>query len=275
MLACNQFARAGNTGLHLISDHHDAIVITKLADGFDQIFRGGIEAAFALHGFKDDRGHAGRVQIGLEQLGDARHRILGRNAVNFLREGDVIDVGHHRAEALLVGINLAGQRHAQEGAAMEGPAKGDDGIAARGDARNLDRVFHSLGARGHEHGFLGEIARNSGVQTLGQTDVVFIGQHLMAGVREFRQLLGHGVHHLGVAMAGVDHGDTGGKVDIAVALDVPDFRVQRALDIDLGLNPDPARDVFVPTRGDFCVFHLCILRRPVGLGRVWFRVASI
>jgi hypothetical protein len=29
-------------------------------------------------------------------------------------------------------------------------------------------------------------------------------------------------------MAGVDHGDAGGKVDIAVALDIPDFGVQRA-----------------------------------------------
>ena len=108
--------------------------------------------------------------------------------MDFLREGDVKHVRHHGAKALLIGLHLAGQRHAHESPAMEGAAKGDDRVAAGGNAGDLDRVFHRFGARCHEHGFLREIARNDGVQTLGQTDVMFIGQHLMAGVGEFRQL---------------------------------------------------------------------------------------
>jgi hypothetical protein len=54
------------------------------------------------------------------------------------------------AEALLVGLDLAGQRHAHEGPAVEAAAKGDDGIAAGGDAGDLDRVLAGLGAGGDE-----------------------------------------------------------------------------------------------------------------------------
>ena len=248
-------AGAGKAGLHLIRDHHDAVVVAQLADGADQVGGGGVEATFALHGFKDDGGDAGGVKVGLEQLGDARHRVGGGDAVDVLREGHVVDIGHHGAEALFVGIDLAGQRHAQKGAAVEGAAKGDDGVAARGDAGDFDGVFNGFGAGGDEDGFLREIAGDSGVQAFGQADVVFIGQDLMAGMGEARQLLGDGGHDAGVAMAGVDHGDTGGKVDIAVALDIPDLGVQGAVDVDLGLHADAAGNGIGAAAGDIGVFH--------------------
>ena len=150
---------------------------------------------------------------------------------------------------------------------MEGPAKGDDCVAAGGDAGDLDRVFHRFGAGGHEDGFLREITRNDGVQTLGQTDVMFIGQHLMAGVREFRQLFGDRIHHLGVAMPGVDHCDASGEVDIAVALDVPNFGVERTVDVDLGLHAHTTGNRLIPALGNICVFHTGLPSgAPVALG---------
>jgi hypothetical protein len=137
-------------GLHLVGDHHDAMLVAKRPDRLHQIGRRGVEAAFALHRFEDDRGDAGGVEVGLEQLFDPLHRVGGGNAVRVHREGHVEDIRHHRAEALLVGLDLAGQRHAHEGPAMEAAAKGDDGVAARGDAGDLDRVLAGLGAGGDE-----------------------------------------------------------------------------------------------------------------------------
>ncbi len=57
---------------------------------------------------------------------------------------------------------------------------------------------------------------------------------------EARHLLGHGRHDLGVAMAGVHHGDAGGEIDVAVTLDIPDLGIQGAVSIDLGHHADAA-----------------------------------
>ena len=77
----------------------------------------------------------------------------------------------------------------------------------------------------------------------------------MAGVGEFGHLVRHGGHDLGVAMPGVHHRDPGGKVDISVALDIPDFTVQRPIRVDLGHHSHPARDGVVTAFGYFGVQH--------------------
>ncbi len=79
------------------------------------------------------------------------------------------------------------------------------------------------------------------VQPLGQADIGLVGHHLEGGVREALGLLGHRRHHLGVAVAGVEHGDAAGEVDVAAALDVPDLGVLGALGIDRGRVADAAR----------------------------------
>ena len=62
----------------------------------------------------------------------------------------MVDVGRQRAEALLVGHDLAGQRHAHEGAAVEAAGEGDDAGALGEGARDLDGVLDGLGAGGDE-----------------------------------------------------------------------------------------------------------------------------
>jgi hypothetical protein len=57
---------------------------------------------------------------------------------------------------------------------------------------------------------------------------------------EALQLLMHRLHHLGMAVAGVQHGNAGGEVDIAAALDVPDLGVLRPVGENLRLDADPA-----------------------------------
>jgi hypothetical protein len=179
-------------------------------------------------------------------------------------EGHVEDIGHHRAEALLVGLDLAGQAHPHEGTAVEPAAKGDHGVAPRRDAGDLDRVLAGLGAGGDEDRLLGPVARHLVVQPFGQTDVILVRQDLMAGMGKATHLLGHGGHHAGVAMPGVDHRDAGRKVDVAVALDIPDLGIQGAIGIDLRHHADPARDRLVAPLGHFRIEHRLLPRHETG-----------
>jgi hypothetical protein len=48
--------------------------------------------------------------------------------------------------------------------------------------------------------------------------------------------------HPGMAMSGVDHGNAGDKVDVAVSLDIPDLRIFRAFGVDLRHHADASRD---------------------------------
>ena len=77
LLHAEHGAGAGKTGLHLVGDHDDAMLITERADGFDQIFRCGVESTFALHGFKDDGGDAAGIDVSLEEFGQPRHGVGG------------------------------------------------------------------------------------------------------------------------------------------------------------------------------------------------------
>ncbi|MCY1367143.1 hypothetical protein D9M69_540640 [compost metagenome] len=152
---------------------------------------------------------------------------------NFAREG---------TEAGFVRGDLAGHAQRQQGAAVVGAGEGDHARAAGVGARDLDRVFHRLGAGGEKQGFLGEIAGGLGVQALGQFHVGLVGQHLEAGVGVPVELGLHGLDHGRVAVAGVEHGDAAGEVDVAAAFHVPDLGVFALGDEDGMALAHAARD---------------------------------
>jgi hypothetical protein len=154
-------------------------------------------------------------------------------------EGEVIDLPREGAEAGLVGHHLAGEGHAHHGAAVEAPLEGDGAAATGVGAGDLDGVLHRLGAGGEEEGALGGGAGHQGIQLLRQLDIAGVGGDLEAGVAELLELLAHRRHHLGVVVAGVEHGDAGGKVDVAVALHVPQLGVVRPVDEDRQQGADP------------------------------------
>ena len=62
----------------------------------------------------------------------------------------------------------------------------------------------------------------------------------------------------GMAVAGVDDGDAGGKIDVAVAFHIPDFRILRLVGIDLRHDANTARN-----RIGFAGLDLGILQRGV------------
>jgi transcriptional regulator with XRE-family HTH domain len=62
----------------------------------------------------------------------------------------------------------------------------------------------------------------------------------VAGVGEAIELRLDGLDHLGVAVAGVDHGDAGGEIDVAAAFDIPDLGILSPVGIDLRGHADAA-----------------------------------
>src|SRR6185437_4528666 len=76
---------------------------------------------------------------------------------------------------------------------------------------------------------------------LGQAHVGFVRRDLEADVTEGLQLLLYGGHDLRMLMAGIDHGNAGGEVDVALAVLAPDLGILGALGVDGGRVADAAR----------------------------------
>jgi hypothetical protein len=154
MLHGEELAGAAEAGLDFIGDEQDAVLVAERAQLHHQFLRRDVEAAFALHGLDDDGGHALRLHVTLEQQLDAVDRVFHRDALVGDGEGHMPDAGRHGAELGLVGHDLAGERHAQQRAAMEAAVEGDDIRAAGIGAGKLDGVLDGFGTRGDEAAFL-------------------------------------------------------------------------------------------------------------------------
>ena len=105
------------------------------------------------------------------------------------------------------------------------PLKGDDARALGVIARNLDGVLDRLGAGGKQDRLLRRRSGRQRVEPLAQGDVALVRSHLETGMGELSQLLLQRSYHLWVRVAGVEHGDAAGEVDIAASFDVPEFGV--------------------------------------------------
>ena len=101
-------------------------------------------------------------------------------------------------------------------------------------------------------------ARRDLVELLGERNVAGIRHHLVAGMREFLELLGDRGHHSRMAVPGGQHADATGKVDIALAFDVPDLGILGACGEDLRQNPNAVR-----SRLFFATLPLCIQAHPI------------
>ena len=216
------------------------MLVADLAQGRHEALGRHVEPALALDRLDDDGGHPTRLHVGLEQPGKGREALLFADSMMFDGERRVVDVAREGPELGLIGQDLAGQAHGQQGAAVEGAVEGDHGAAPGIGAGDLDRVLHRLGAGIHEQR-LGVRDRHQAVQALGQFDIAVIGHDLEGGVGEALFLRGHGGHHLGVAVAGVEHGDAAGEVHVAAAVDVPDLRVVRPVGERAGHGGDAPR----------------------------------
>ena len=142
-------------------------------------------------------------------------------------------VSQHGTETKLVRRDLAGQRHPHERAAMEASGKGDERVAAGGGTGDLDSILDGFCARCHKYRLFFEITRNDGIQPLGKTDIVLVGNNLMAGMGKPIELVFDRFNDLGMAVTSIDHGNTGGEIDKSASLDVPYLGIFRPVHIDL------------------------------------------
>ena len=137
----------------------------------------------------------------------------------------MVNLRWERAKTGFVGLHLAGQRHRKHAAPMEGPAKGNDAAAPGVGAGNLDGVFHRFCAGAEKRRLARPGNRHDGIDALGQRHVFRIRHHLVAAMGKALQLRGNGGLHLGVDMAGVEHGNAAGKVYEAASFYVPKLGV--------------------------------------------------
>src|SRR5262249_1047814 len=131
-----ELAGATDTGLHLVDDKEELVLVAKRAEVAHELTRGQADAALALDRFDDDR-----RGLRPDRLPDRLHV-----AMRHLHEA-----AGNRTHALDV-FRVAGGRERGERAAMEGAGKGDE-MGALGTAvdevitaRGLDRALDGLGA---------------------------------------------------------------------------------------------------------------------------------
>ena len=168
-----------------------------------------------------------RLDVALEQSLQRRQGVGAGNAEVLGRKGRVVNVGRKGPEALFVGRDLAGQTHAEVGAAMEAAAEGDHARPAGRCPGDFDGVLHGLGPGGNEDR-PGVFDWRDGAQLFGKLYRGRVRSHHDAGMTEGVQLLVQRSDHGRVAVPGVDHGYAGAKVDVSLALHVPEFRVAGA-----------------------------------------------
>mmetsp|Transcript_7020 Transcript_7020/g.12647 ORF Transcript_7020/g.12647 Transcript_7020/m.12647 type:complete len:264 (-) Transcript_7020:82-873(-) len=255
MLHGEHLAGPSESRLNLVGDHDDAVLVAQVPNEPHQLQRRLVESALALHRLHNHRGHAAGVESGAEQPLDRRLRLVHGDPVQADGERDVVHVRHHRPESLLVRLHLPRQAHSHIGAAVESAPEGDNSRAVSVATGDLDGILDGFGASGYEACLLGEVARYEVVEPLGKTDIVLVRDDLVAGVSELTQLLFDGGHHLGVTVAGVNDRDAGREVDVALALNVPDFCVRGALGVDLRHDADSTGDGIVAAAGKSCVAH--------------------
>ena len=95
---------------------------------------------------------------------------------------------------------------------------------AGGIARQLHGRFDGFGAGiGEKHPRVAADGRQR-VQALGQLDLGWVIEVGSRHMQEFVGLVFDGFDHGRMAVAGIGDSDTGGEVDIAAAVDIPDFR---------------------------------------------------
>ena len=204
-----------------------------------------------MHRLHNNGSHIGGGNGGFEDFLNSGQCVFNAHAVQLIGVGCVYDVGGEGAETQFVGGYFAGEAEGEVGAAMVAAEKGNYAAAAGVGARHFNCVFHRFGAGGEEKGFRCAAHRGFGIDFFRRAHIAFVGHHLVAGVAEFLQLLGHGGLHFGVQMAGVEHADAAGKVDVALAFGGPNFGVFGAFGVKIAHNAHTAGGGGQAALGDF------------------------
>ena len=186
-------------------------------------------SALAGHRFHDQAGNVFRGRVIDEEILEqirAGHLATGIGLAQ--RTPVTIGIGHTvnfrsvRSEPHLVRLDLAGQAHGQQGAAMKGTVKSNHPLTAGVMTGRLDGIFHCLGPAVGQHGHLLEVTGSQSAKLFHHFKIGFVHNYMETGVDQFFGLILDGSHHLGVAMAHVLYADAAGKINDFVPFHVPD-----------------------------------------------------
>ncbi len=128
---------------------------------------------------------------------------------------------------------------------MEAAVKGNHGGAAGGATHDFQGVFGSFGTAVGQHAADGVTHRDKSAEALHQFDVGRVRRGVECVMGELGGLLANGLDHGRVAMAEVEHADAADKVDVALAVGVPDFGVAPVAQADGMDDGDRLADGFV------------------------------
>ncbi len=239
---------AADSGLHLVVDVEDAVLVAELLQAPGEVGRHDDEPALALHGLEDDAGDRLRVDVALEEVAERVDRVVGGDAAVRVGSGRAIDLGRERAEASLVGHDLARHGHREQAPPVECPVEDDDGRPARCDPRDLDGVLDRLRAGVEQNALL--VGSTTG-RELGEPpadiDVRLVDADHEALVEVAVDLLVHRSDGRWKAVTRVLAAQAAGEVDVAAAVDILDAGALGAGDDDRR-SGDPARDVALAGR---------------------------
>ena len=231
---------AAHAGLDLVGDEDDAELLADGLQAGEIVGRRDDEPALAGDGLDDQAGHLLRGHVVDEETaqplgaGHAAVRVRQpQGAAVAVGGGHAVDLGRVGSEAELVGIDLGGQGHGQQGPAVEPGVEGDDPASASGVAGYLDGVLHGLGPGVDQQGLLGERAGGEGGQAFGQLHVALVHGDVEARVQQAIGLLLDGGHHAGVAVAHVHDPDAAREVDDLAAVHIGDEGSLGGLDEDV------------------------------------------
>src|SRR5271165_134979 len=226
-LAGKQRARAPKTRLHFVGDEEDAMLVAKLNQYFEIVWRRGDKSAFPQHRLSD---HGRDFFVGhhaLERVFQVPRTIkitrwirLRVRAAVAVSERDAVDLAWKRRESCLVRMRLAGQGQRHHRPSVKSVFEGDEAGPLRINARDFYGVFNRFSSAVHEDCLLRELARSDFIHALGQPHIALIWRDLHTGVQKAVELIFHGVDDFIPPVTHVDAANASGKVEIAVAIDV-------------------------------------------------------
>ena len=233
-----ELAGASHTRLDLIDDEHDAVPIGTFAQALKKGDRSRDVAAVAEDGFDDE---AGRIAGGADAL---------QEVIEFLqREGDCSVF----IPAVPEGVGEGGDMHsthqwresgAELGAgrrqrgrthrpAVEPAVERDDVGSSRRHARQADRGFDCFGAGGGVEDTVDPRGQEF-AEFGGEFEQGFVHHRRVLGMNDLADLFAGRGDDVGMAMAGARDADSGGEVEVLLAVGRVNPATGRVVDDDRG-----------------------------------------
>ncbi len=217
-----ELAGAPDTRLDFIDDEHDAVPIGAFAQPLQEGDRGGNVAAVAEDGFDDEAGGIGGGADGLQEviefLQGEGDRCFFIPAVSVgVGEGCNVHPAHQWGEAGAEFGAGGGQRGSTHRPSVETAVEGDDVGSSGRHTCQTDRGLDRFGAGGGVEDTV-ESGGQEVAEFLGEREQGLVHHRRVLGMNDFADLFAGGGDDVRVAVPGAGHTDSGGEVEVLLAV---------------------------------------------------------